>query len=46
VEKIFIAFILKKNDWNISKTAEELSIQRGHVYNKMKKYKIYPPPKQ
>ena len=39
-EKAFILKQLKNNDWNISKTAEVLEIQRSHLYNKMKKYGI------
>lgn len=39
-EKAFILKQLKANDWNISKTAEMLDIQRSHLYNKMKKYEI------
>ena len=42
-EKAERAFILKQlniNNWNISKTAEMLEIQRSHLYNKMKKYAI------
>lgn len=42
-EKAEKAYILKKldeNNWNISKTAEVLEIQRSHLYNKMKKYNI------
>ena len=39
-EKAFILKQLKANDWNISKTAEILDIQRSHLYNKMKKYEI------
>jgi DNA-binding NtrC family response regulator len=39
-EKIFIEKQLKANDWNISKTAELLGIQRSHLYNKIKKYGI------
>ncbi len=39
-EKAFIIKQLKANDWNISKTAEVLEIQRSHLYNKMKKYGI------
>ncbi len=42
-EKAERAFILKQlvaNDWNISKTAEILDIQRSHLYTKMKKYGI------
>ncbi|NOX64196.1 MAG: sigma-54-dependent Fis family transcriptional regulator [Chlorobi bacterium] len=42
-EKAERAFILKQlqlNNWNISRTAEILGIQRSHLYNKMKKYDI------
>jgi two-component system, NtrC family, nitrogen regulation response regulator NtrX len=39
-EKAFILKQLKANDWNVSKTAEVLEIQRSHLYNKMKKYGI------
>lgn len=39
-ERAFILKQLKANDWNISKTAEILDIQRSHLYNKMKKYGI------
>lgn len=42
-EKAERAFILKQlnlNDWNISKTADILEIQRSHLYSKIKKYEI------
>ncbi len=39
-EKSHIISILKRNEWNISKTAKELKIDRTTLYNKMKKYKI------
>ena len=39
-EKAFILKQLNANDWNISKTAEILEIQRSHLYNKIKKYGI------
>lgn len=39
-ERIFILKQLRAHDWNISKTAEILEIQRSHLYNKMKKYEI------
>jgi DNA-binding NtrC family response regulator len=39
-ERAFILKQLKANDWNISKTADILEIQRSHLYNKMKKYEI------
>lgn len=37
-EKTFLEHKLKKNSWNISKTAEEIDIQRSHLYNKLEKY--------
>ncbi len=39
-ERAFILKQLKANNWNISKTAGILEIQRSHLYNKMKKYGI------
>jgi len=39
-EKAFIVKQLNANDWNMSKTAEILGIQRSHLYNKLKKYEI------
>ena len=38
IEKEFIQHRLQKNNWNVSKTAEELDIQRSHLYNKIEKY--------
>ncbi|MEM6262118.1 MAG: sigma-54 dependent transcriptional regulator [Bacteroidota bacterium] len=40
VEREFIHNKLKEYNWNISKTAEALEIQRSHLYNKMEKYGI------
>ncbi|MEL6132166.1 MAG: sigma-54 dependent transcriptional regulator [Bacteroidota bacterium] len=40
VEKSFILQKLEQNNWNISKTAELLEIQRSHLYNKMDKFDI------
>ena len=37
-EAAFIRRRLETNGWNVSRTAEELDIQRSHLYNKMKKY--------
>ena len=37
-EKEFIRKKLEKNAWNISKTAEEIDIQRSHLYSKIEKY--------
>ncbi|KPK28329.1 MAG: Fis family transcriptional regulator [Nitrospira bacterium SG8_3] len=40
MEKIHIERVLKENDWNISKAARELEIDRQTLYNKMQKYEI------
>jgi DNA-binding NtrC family response regulator len=40
MEKMHIRKILKKTDWNISKTARLLEIDRQTLYNKLEKYKI------
>lgn len=37
-EAAFIKKLLRENDWNISRTAQVLDIQRSHLYNKMKKF--------
>jgi two-component system, NtrC family, nitrogen regulation response regulator NtrX len=37
-EKEFLRYQLGKRGWNVSQTAEDLQIQRSHLYNKMKKY--------
>lgn len=39
-ERIYILKQLDNNDWNISKTADIIGIQRSHLYSKMKKYNI------
>jgi len=39
-EKIFIERKLDEYDWNVSRTAEAIGIQRSHLYNKMNKYGI------
>lgn len=39
-EKLFIEHKLDQFDWNVSKTAESIGIQRSHLYNKMNKYGI------
>ncbi|MCB9227729.1 MAG: sigma-54 dependent transcriptional regulator [Chitinophagales bacterium] len=40
IERLFIEDKLKKNSWNVSKTAEILDIQRSHLYNKIEKYDL------
>lgn len=39
-EKLFIEHKLAQFEWNISRTAESIGIQRSHLYNKMGKYDI------
>ncbi len=39
-EKLFIERKLREFEWNISRTAEAIAIQRSHLYNKMNKYGI------
>ncbi|NNF04821.1 MAG: sigma-54-dependent Fis family transcriptional regulator [Rhodothermales bacterium] len=39
-EKLFIQHKLEAHEWNISRTAESIGIQRSHLYNKMNKYDI------
>lgn len=39
-EKKRILQVLNENDWNISKSAKILKIDRGTLYNKLKKYRI------
>ena len=39
-EKIWILDKLKKHNFNVTKTAIEICIQRSHLYNKIMKYKI------
>lgn len=40
MERMFIEDKLKKNGWNVSKTADILDIQRSHLYNKIEKYDL------
>ncbi len=39
-EKIFIERKLVQNGWNVAKTAQEIDIQRSHLYNKIEKYNL------
>lgn len=39
-EKMFISSKLKKNNWNVAKTASEIDIQRSHLYNKIDKFDL------
>ncbi|MEZ5003850.1 MAG: sigma-54 dependent transcriptional regulator [Chitinophagales bacterium] len=38
MEKVFIEHHLEENAWNVSKTADNLEIQRSQLYQKMEKY--------
>jgi transcriptional regulator of acetoin/glycerol metabolism len=38
IEKAHIQRILEQSDWNISRSAETLKIDRVTLYNKIKKY--------
>jgi DNA-binding NtrC family response regulator len=40
MEAAYIRRQLELHGWNISRTAEALDIQRSHLYNKMKKYRL------
>ena len=40
VEKRHIAAVLAKTDWNITRAAELLGVDRATVYNKVKKYEL------
>ncbi|MEO5911863.1 MAG: sigma-54 dependent transcriptional regulator [Pelobium sp.] len=37
-EMEFIKYKLEKNSWNVSKTAEDIDIQRSHLYSKIEKF--------
>jgi DNA-binding NtrC family response regulator len=41
-EKAFIKQILNKYNWNISRTAKALKVDRVTLYNKIKKYELKP----
>jgi len=43
VEKMFIAEALIRNDWNISKAAREVNMQRSNFQALMRKYGISKP---
>ena len=42
-ERAFILTELRANDWNMTRTAERLGIERSHLYRKIKTYGITPP---
>src|ERR1700744_3742716 len=37
-EREYIKFNLEKNNWNVSKTADDIDIQRSHLYSKIEKF--------
>ncbi len=39
-EREFLVYRLHKNNFNMMKTAKELNMQRSHIYNLVKKYRI------
>ncbi len=41
-EKQFLIEKLRKNDWNVSKTAEEIGLERSNLHRKIKSYQIEP----
>ena len=43
LEKKYIQQTLTKFDWNISRTAKALKVDRVTMYNKIKKYKLKTP---
>ena len=45
-ERAFILAELRANDWNVTRTAEHLRIERSHLYRKLKAYNINPPKRE
>ncbi|MFA6235231.1 MAG: helix-turn-helix domain-containing protein [Bacteroidota bacterium] len=43
MEKDHICHMLEENSWNISRTAEQLGIDRVTLYNKIEKYGLKRP---
>ncbi|HSE93475.1 MAG TPA: sigma-54 dependent transcriptional regulator [Methylomirabilota bacterium] len=42
-ERAYILTELRANEWNMTRTAERLGIERSHLYRKIKAYGITPP---
>jgi two-component system nitrogen regulation response regulator NtrX len=42
-ERAYILAELRANDWNMTRTAERLGIERSHLYRKLRAYGITPP---
>ena len=42
-ERAYILAELRGHEWNMTRTAERLGIERSHLYRKLKSYGITPP---
>ena len=42
-ERVYILGELRAHEWNMTRTAEKLGIERSHLYRKLKMYGITPP---
>jgi two-component system, NtrC family, nitrogen regulation response regulator NtrX len=42
-ERAYILAELRANDWNVTRTAERLGVERSHLHRKLKAYGIAPP---
>ena len=42
-ERAYILAELRANEWNMTRTADRLGIERSHLYRKIKSYSITPP---
>jgi two-component system nitrogen regulation response regulator NtrX len=42
-ERAYILGELRAHEWNMTRTAEKLGIERSHLYRKLKAYGITPP---
>jgi two-component system nitrogen regulation response regulator NtrX len=42
-ERAFILAELRAQEWNVTRTAERLGIERSHLYRKIRAYGITPP---
>ena len=42
-ERAYVLAELRANEWNMTRTAERLGIERSHLYRKIKAYGITPP---
>ena len=42
-ERAYILGELRAHDWNMTRTADKLGIERSHLYRKLKTYGLTPP---